>query len=109
MAKADGFILKDDRAWEDVRRIHTQEVLEYDRRTGIETGQNAGRSRVDSVAPLPPEIHALFLAMDHKYGQISADLKHGHHLEDDPERLKLTPAETRALLFIGRHYSENPI
>jgi hypothetical protein len=91
------------------RRIHTQENLEFDRQTGIESGNASVHSRIDSVAPLPPDVHEVFLSMDRKYGDFSRDVKRGFRLEDNPERLKLTPAEQRALLFLDSHYSSNPV
>jgi len=84
------------------RRITTQEDLEFDRQSGIELGPI--RSRIDSVAPLPTDIHNIFLEMDRRNGEISRDIKNGFRLEDDPERIKLTADEKRALLFLDSHY-----
>jgi hypothetical protein len=84
------------------RRITTQEDLEFDRRSGVELSPVL--SRIDSVAPLPPDIHNTFLEMDRKNRGISRDIKNGFQLEDDPERIKLSAAERRALLFLDSHY-----
>jgi hypothetical protein len=85
------------------RRMTTQENLEFDRHTGIER-VNDGEAQVviNSVAPLPPEIHDVFLAIERKYRQIPWN-------DPDLERFKLTEAEKRALLFVGPHYSSNPL
>src|SRR5208282_2469028 len=68
------------------RRITTQEDLEFDRTTGVEKGPDGGLCRIDSVAPLPPEIHNIFLGLDHRY-----------RTSTDPERSKLTRAEIDAI------------
>jgi hypothetical protein len=60
----------------------------------------------DSVAPLPPEIHDVFLAMDRKYqGFMAMDEK--SRFEQDPELFKLTGVEKNAFRFIDSHYSSN--
>lgn len=80
------------------RRITTQEDLEFDRQTGIESGKERILSRIDSVAPLPADVHDVFVELDRKY-----------RIERDPERLKLTASEKRALLFLDSHYPSNPV
>jgi hypothetical protein len=80
------------------RRITTQEDLEFDRMTGMEKGPDGGLCGIDSVAPLPLEIHNVFLGLDHRY-----------RTSTDPERSKLTKAEIRAMSFIYDYYRENPI
>jgi len=80
------------------RRITTQEDLEFDRTTGLEKGPYGGPGRIDSVAPLPPEIHTVFLGLDHRY-----------RTSTDPERNKLSQAEIDAILYIDKYYPANPI
>ena len=83
------------------KRMTTQENLEFDRHTGIERVNNGeAQAVINSVAPLPPEIHDIFLAIERKYRQIPWD-------DPDLERFKLTEAQKRALLFVGPHYSSN--
>lgn len=87
------------------RRVTTQENVEFDRRTGIATGEVP--SGIDSIAPLPPEIHSVFLEMDKKNRELMAMDEESRF--KDLERLKLTDAEKKALDFIYSHYSSNPL
>lgn len=88
------------------RRVTSQENLEFDRNTGLEAASGAqARAVIDSVAPLPLEIHNAFLALDRKYGCMQPDDWDGPNLE----RFKLTETEKKALLFIADHYPGNPL
>jgi hypothetical protein len=87
------------------RRITTQDDLEFDRQTGIELGEVTGR--IDCVARFPRDIHDVFLELDRKYQGFREMDRNG--IEPDPEQLKLTAPEKRALLFIDEHVSSNPI
>jgi hypothetical protein len=80
------------------RRITTQMDHEFDCRTGTEKGNSPGFGRIDSVAPLPPDIRDVFLGLDHRY-----------RTSTDPERAILTDAEKRAIMFIASHYPANPV
>jgi hypothetical protein len=88
------------------RRMTTQENLEFDRQTGVEKASDGeALAVINSVAPLPPEIRNVFLAIEQKYREIEPEDW------DDPdlERFKLTEAEKKALRFVGPHYSSNPL
>ena len=81
------------------RRITSQEELEFDRQTGFaKSGNDQVPCEIDSVAPLPAEIHDVFLEMDRRY-----------RVEHDLERFKLTDAAKRALLFIHSYYPAHPV
>ena len=81
------------------RTVTTQTHLEFDRQTGIaEWGDERVPCVVDSVAPLPVDIHNVMLGIDRKF-----------RLEQDSERLKLNDAEKRALIFVESHYSSNRV
>jgi hypothetical protein len=81
------------------RTVTTQINLEFDRITGVaEWGADRIPCKIDSVSPLPAEIHNVFLGLDHRY-----------RTSTDPERTKLTEAEKRALSFIYDYYRENQI
>lgn len=81
------------------RTVTTQTYLDFDRRTGVaEWGDDRIPCTVDSVARLPADIHNEMLGIDRKF-----------RLERDRERLKLTDAEKRALLFVDSHYSSNRV
>jgi len=84
----------------------TQENLEFDRQTGVEKASDGeALAVIDSVAPLPPEIHNVFLTLEQKYGQIKSEDW------DNPglERFKLTEAEKKALRFVGPYYASHPL
>jgi len=88
------------------KRMTTQENLEFDRHTGIEkVNDGQAQAVINSVAPLPPEIHNIFLALERKYGNIQPE----DWDNPDLERFKLTEAEKKALRFVGPHYSSNPL
>lgn len=84
-----------------VRTVTHQLHLEFDRRTGVAEWASDERvlgAVVNSVAPLPVDIHNVMLGLDRKM-----------RLEQDPERIKLNDAEKRALVFVGSHYSSNRV
>ncbi len=85
------------------RRVTTQENLAFDRRTGM----SAEGDVIDSVAPLPAEIHDTFLALDNKYKALM-EIDEKDRFKD-PGKFALSAAEKRALLFIDEHYSANPL
>lgn len=87
------------------RRIHSQDDLQFDRRTGV---KSAGAfSRIDCVAAFPPDIYSIFIAMDRKYRECAALLDQG--IEPELERRRLTPEESRANRFVDEHVAANPI
>lgn len=87
------------------RRITTQDDMAFDRRTGFEIGDV--RSRIDCVAPFPPDIRDIFLELDRKYQAFREMDRNG--IEPDADQIRLTGAEKRALLFIDEHVASNPI
>ena len=81
------------------RTVTTQYSLKFARRTGV--GEWRGPTvpcTIDSIAPLPVDIHNVMLGIDRKF-----------RLELKEERFKLTDDEKRALLFVGPHYEANPL
>src|SRR4030095_9378620 len=79
------------------RTVTHQLHLEFDRQTGVAKRASDERvlgAVVDSVAPLPVDIHNVMLGLDRKM-----------RLEQDPERFKLNDAEKRALIYVVSHYS----
>ncbi|HMN72649.1 MAG TPA: hypothetical protein PKA55_12365 [Rhodoblastus sp.] len=84
----------------EARVVTTQRIVEVDRATGL--GVVVGPERVacvlDSVAPLPAEIHNEMLALDRK-----------NRLAQTFDDVKLTNSEKNALLFIHDFYPERPI
>lgn len=81
------------------RTVTTQIAFDFDRRTGVAVwGSSDMRCPIDSVAPLPTEIHQTILGLDRKFG-----------LEKDPHRLALTESERRALVFVASYYPAHPL
>src|SRR5579862_7131153 len=88
------------------RRVTTQESFVFDRATGMETvAPELSPAVIDSVAPLPHEIHNTFLDLDRRYGVESAKGTH----EQNEQAFKLTTAEKKALLFVYDHYPAHPL
>jgi hypothetical protein len=79
------------------KTVTTQQYYEFDRRTGIARA-GAVECVIDSVAPLPREIHDVMLGIDRKFG-VEAELEH----------YKLTEDEKRALVFVASFYPSHPI
>jgi hypothetical protein len=88
------------------RRVTTQENLEFDRQTGVEKANDEPLGVINSVMPLPAEIHDIFLALDKKYGAV-----HGQRdvFERHPEYFKLTDAEKKAFRFMDSHCASNTL
>jgi hypothetical protein len=81
----------------EARTVTTQLDFRFDRRTGVaKWGDKQVPCTIDSVAPLPAEIHSVMLGLDRKF-----------RFERDPVQLKLNDAEKRALIYIDSHYSSN--
>jgi len=90
------------------RRVTTQEELEFDRMTGqAMVGDQGLVCVIDSVVPLPADIHDVFLAMDEKNRALMAMDEKARF--EDFERLKLTGPEKNALTFVHSHYTSNPL
>ncbi|HEU0218317.1 MAG TPA: hypothetical protein VFQ90_16810 [Stellaceae bacterium] len=87
------------------RRIHSQDDLQFDRRTGIKLA--GPPSKIDCVAPFPPDIHRVFVEMDRKHQELAALLDQG--VEPELDRRRLTPDESRANRFVDEHVAANPI
>ena len=79
------------------RRVTTQDHVEFDRNTGAILDDEVP-CVIDSVAPLPVEIHNIILGIDRKM-----------RLERDPEKFKLTKEEIQAIHFVNSHYPSNPL
>jgi hypothetical protein len=79
------------------RRITSQDDLAFNRQTGMTQDGDI----IDSVEPLPAEIHNIFRELDQKYQK--------HSPEREPEQFRLTDVERKALRFIGPYYASNPL
>jgi len=89
------------------RRVTTQSVHWFDRTTGADV--NDDRIVIDSVEPLPDDIHETMLSIDRLFREAE------HRRAEEPDWV---PAENHfhqskdqihALLFIGEFYSAHPL
>jgi len=87
------------------QRIHTQDDHQFDRRTGVELGEQNGR--IDCVAPLPPDVHGVLVAMDEKGQRLAAMFRSG--VEPNPEEYQLTDADKKAGRLLTAHIEANQI
>ncbi len=78
------------------RTVTHQLEFTFDRRTGVgQEDEFSIKGTIDSVAPLPPEIHETLLGLDHK--------------NRTPVEGPLTENQKKALLFIAKFYPAHPI
>jgi hypothetical protein len=79
------------------RTVTSGEHFEFDRQTGVAQWVDEATScTIDSIAPLPVDIHNVILGLDRKY-----------RLKQDPRRARLNDAEMQALRYVGTRYSSN--
>ena len=76
----------------ETRRITTQRHITFDIETGVEVG--FPECRLDSIAPLPVDVHNVLLGLDRK-------MRLG--------RPPLSQAEKEALRFVADFYSAHPL
>lgn len=92
-------VLRIDDATIHARTVTTQYYFEFDLRTGEAKWGNEGAvCAIDSVTPLPVDIHNVMLGIDRKF-----------RLESDLERIKLNDAEKKALIFVDSYYRANQL
>jgi hypothetical protein len=87
------------------RRITTQQDHQFDRETGIELGDVP--SRIDCVAPLPPDVYDAFFALDQRYRALLQMERDGIGI--DRTQARWTPEERRAFQLLDEHVAANPI
>jgi len=94
------------------RAVTTQEILEFDRQTGIEINCRHRAKYpfvINSVAALPADIREIMLSLDQKYREVE------YRQAEDPNwhfasgESVLTKEQLRGLLFVSRFYRANPI
>jgi len=89
------------------RRMTIQSVHWFDRATGAEIDDD--RVVIDSVAPLPDDIHEIMLALDQKYRENEYRWAEDPDWEPAEGSSRLTPDERRAILFIADFYPAHPL
>ncbi|HYD05058.1 MAG TPA: hypothetical protein VEC60_04995 [Reyranella sp.] len=87
------------------RRMSTQSVHWFDRATGVELDD--GQIVIDSVAPLPDDIHEIMLSIDRLFRE--AEYRHAEEPDWEPpeDHFHHSKNQIRALLFIADFYPKN--
>jgi hypothetical protein len=89
------------------RRVTTQSVHWFDRATGEDTDDC--RLVIDSVEPLPDDIHEIMLSID----RLFREAEHRRAAEPDwvpaENHFHQSKDQIRALLFIGKFYAAHPL
>jgi hypothetical protein len=94
------------------RNVATQIIYDFDRCTGIADWFVYGTHyicSIDSVAPLPADIHEIMLSLDRKYRACEYKLAEDPDWQSAPGESHLTTEQIRGLLFVAKFYPENPI
>jgi hypothetical protein len=94
------------------RNVATQIIYDFDRATGHADWYVYGTHytcMIDSVAPLPSDIHDIMLGLDRKYREAEYRRAEDPEWEMPPEQARLTEDEKRGLLFVSHFYPKNPI
>ena len=78
----------------EARRVTTQDHVTFDMDTGLDIDDSSLRCTIDSIEPLPVDVHNVLLGLDRKM-----------RLGEPP----LNRAEIDALLFVARFYPAHPL
>lgn len=78
----------------ETRRVTTQDHVSFDMDTGEDIDDSPIRCIIDSIAPVPVDVHNVLLGLDRKM-----------RLGQPP----LNQAEKDALVFVGRFYRAHPL
>jgi hypothetical protein len=91
------------------RNVATQIIYDFDRQAGVADWyvfSERYTCTIDSVAPLPADIHAIMLSIDRKGREAEY---HEAEDSDGPWDYALTNEERRGLLFISYFYPAFPL
>jgi hypothetical protein len=94
------------------RNVATQIIYDFDRTTGHADWYVYGTRydcTVDSVAPLPSDIHRIMLDLDRKHRENEYRLAENPDWTPSPEQSHFTKDEIRGLLFVDKFYEDNQI
>jgi hypothetical protein len=89
------------------RRVTTQSVHWFDRTTGFD--QNNPKIVIDSVAPLPNDIREIMLSIDRLFREAEYRSAEEPDWEPPEDHFHQSKDQIRALLFIDKFYSANPL
>jgi hypothetical protein len=94
------------------RNVATQIIYDFDRATGHADWYVYGTRydcTIESVAPLPSDIHEILLGLDRKYREAEYRRAADPEWEMPPEQARLSEEEKRGLLFVSHFYPDNSI
>jgi hypothetical protein len=94
------------------RSITTQDILKFDRHSGVATQQFHGVNFdwvIKSVARLPPDIHEIMLGLDRRFREAANQGAKDPRWDEPSEDTRLTQEQIRGLLFLDDFYSANPV
>jgi len=94
------------------RNVTTQIIYDFDRATGHADWYVYGTRYdclIDSIAPLPSNIHQIMLGLDRKHREVEYRQAENTDLTPLPEQLHFTKDEIRGLFFVDKFYETNPI
>lgn len=92
------------------RSVTTQEIIEFDRRKGVAIHfWHSGKYEyvINSLAPLPRDIHEIMLSLDRRYRESEYKLAENPEWEPSPGESALTKEQIRGLLFVADFYRAN--
>ena len=94
------------------RSVTTQEIIEFDRRTGRAVHKRHGFNfdyAIASVEPLPRDIHEIMLSLDRNGRAFEEKLAADPEYESPPDKPILNGDQRRGLLFIDDFYRAHPL
>ena len=94
------------------RSVTTQEIIEFDRRTGRAAHKRHGFDFdyvIASVEPLPRDIHEIMLSLDRNGRAFEEKLAADPEYESPPDKSILNGDQRRGLLFVAGFYRAHPL
>jgi len=94
------------------RSVTTQEIIEFDRRTGIANHNwrdSLYHYAITSIAPLPHDIHEIMLSLDRNGREFEYKLAEDPNYQAPQDKPVLNDDQRRGLLFVSRFYQAHPL
>jgi hypothetical protein len=94
------------------RSVTTQEIIEFDRRTGAANHNHRDAIYhyvITSVAPLPHEIHEVMLSLDRDGREFEYKLAENPDYQSPQDEPVLNADQRQGLLSVSRFYEAHPL
>lgn len=94
------------------RSVTTQEIIEFDRRTGVAHHNWHGSMyhyMITSVAPIPHDIHEIMLSLDRNAREFEYKLAEDPDYQSPQDKPILNDDQRRGLLYVSRFYEAHPL